>query len=130
MDCKRALTDANGDFDHAVSLIEERGVVKAESKKTRATGAGILETYTHNGRIGVLLELRAETDFVVRSDPFRDLARELVMHIAAMDPIDVSTLLTQPFVKDEATTVENLIKSVVAKVGENIQIARFCRYEL
>jgi len=130
MDCKRALTDAAGDFDRAVALIRERGFIKAEKKSDRGTGAGALESYFHNNRIGVLLELRCETDFVARTEEFKTLAHELAMQVAAMDPADTAALLSQPYFRDEQTTVEHMIKSVIAKVGENIQVARFCRYEL
>lgn len=130
MDCKRALDDAAGDFEKAKALIMERGIVKAEKKADRATGAGILEAYVHNNRVGVMLDLRCETDFVVRSDPFRALAKELVMQIAAMNPVDASALLAQPYIKDPSMTVEQLIKSVIAKVGENMRVEKFCRYEL
>ena len=130
MDCKRALDDAQGDFDKAKALIMERGMVKAEKKADRATGAGILETYVHNGRVSVMLDLRCETDFVVRSDPFRALAKEIVMQIAAMNPEGVPALLAQPYIKDPSMTVEQLIKTTIAKVGENMRIEKFCRYEL
>ncbi|MDO8556881.1 MAG: translation elongation factor Ts [Candidatus Jorgensenbacteria bacterium] len=130
MECSKALKDTNGDFDAAVKLIEERGLTKALKKQDRSTGAGLLRSYIHNNRVGVLLELRCETDFVVRSDPFQELAHELVMHIAAMNPEDVKALLAQPFVKDESKTVEDVIKQVVAKTGENIRVERFARYEL
>lgn len=130
MECKKALADTKGDFDKATKLINERGVIKAEKKATRATGAGFLESYIHNGRVGVLLELRCETDFVAHSDPFKELAKNLAMQIAAMNPESVEGLLKQPFIKDESMTIENLIKGVVAKTGENIKIERFCRYEL
>ena len=130
MECKKALEDAAGDFDKAVQIINERGLVKAEKKSGRATGAGLLESYIHNNRVGVLLDLRCETDFVVRSEPFRELAHNLVMHIAAMNPENIEELLKQPYVKDDEMTVDALIKGVVAKTGENIQIAKFCRYEL
>lgn len=130
MECKKALQDAAGDFDAAVKLINERGLVKAEKKASRTTGAAILESYIHNNRVGVLLELRCETDFVVHSDPFKQLAKELVMQIAAMNPENAEELLKQPFIKDEKLTIDSLIKGVVAKTGENIQVARFCRYEL
>ena len=89
MECKKALQDTGGDFDKAVSLIQERGLVKAEKKADRTTGAAILESYVHNNRVGVLLELRCETDFVVRSEPFRELAHNLVMHVAAMNPENI-----------------------------------------
>ena len=130
MECKKALRDAGGDFDAAVQLIQERGLIKAEKKADRATGAVFLESCIRNGRVGVLLELRSETDFVAHSDPFKTLAHELVMQIAAMDPKNVEQLLLQPYIKDEQMTVDQLIKGVVAKVGENIKIERFCRYEL
>ncbi len=130
MECKRALTDAGGNFEQAVKLIGERGLVKAESRQSRAAGAGLLETYIHQNRVGVLLDVHAETDFVVRSEPFRELAHELAMQIAAMDPKDVAELLAQPYIKDAATTVEALVKGTMAKVGENIVVERFTRYEL
>lgn len=130
MDCKRAIDDAGGDFDKAKALIMERGLIKAEKKADRATGAGILETYVHNGRVGVLLDLRAETDFVVRSEPFRFLAKELVMQIAAMNPQDTNELLKQAYIKDPSMTIEQLVKNTIAKVGENMRVEKFCRYEL
>lgn len=130
MDCKKALQDAGGDFDKAAALINERGLIKAEKKFERSTGAGILESYVHNGRVGVLLEMRCETDFVARSQPMKDLTHDLVMQIASMNPENVDELLAQPFVKDPAQTVENVIKQTIAKIGENLRIARFMRYEL
>lgn len=130
MDCKKAIDDAGGDVDKAVSIINERGLAKAIRKADRATGAGLLESYIHNNRVGVLLDLRCETDFVVRSEPFRELAKSLVMQIAAMNPDTVEKLLAQPYVRDEKMTVEQLVKGVIAKVGENVQVGKFCRYEL
>lgn len=130
MECKKALQDAGGDFDKAIQIINERGLIKAEKKAGRSTGAGILESYVHNNRVGVLLELRCETDFVVRSEPFRELAHNLVMHIAAMNPESIETLLQQPYIRDEKLTIDALVKGVIAKTGENVQVARFCRYEL
>ena len=130
MDCKRALDDAGGDFHKAIALIKERGFSKAAKRAGRDTGAGLLEAYVHNDRIGVLLELRSETDFVAHSDPFKTLAHELVMHIAAMDPKDVATLLEQTYVKDADMIVNDVITQVTAQVGENIQVGRFARYEI
>ncbi len=130
MDCKHALDDARGDFDKALEFIRERGIAKAQSKKGRATGAGLLETYVHNGRIGVILEIRAETDFVVRSEPFQELARALAMHIAAMNPSNIEELFMQPYVRDETITIKDLIERVFTQVGENIKVERFCRYEV
>lgn len=130
MDCKRALADSAGDFDKAKNLIEERGLIKAEKKADRQTGAGLLESYIHNGRVGVLLELRCETDFVARTEAVKELVHDLVMHIAAMAPETVEELLAQPYVKDESQKVEEVIKQVIAKVGENIKVARFIRYQI
>ena len=105
--------------------------MKQEVQKLREeTGAGHLESYVHAGRVGVLLELRCETDFVARNEKFKKLAHELVMQIAAMNPENVNELMEQPFVKDEKETVENLVKTTIAELGENIEIARFIRYEL
>ncbi len=130
IDCKKALDDAGGDLEKAKGLIFERGLVKAGKKADRKTGAGILETYIHNNRVGVLLELRCETDFAARSEPFRTLARELAMQISAMAPAAVDELLQQAYIRDESKTVEQVVKEVAAKTGENIRIERFCRYEL
>ena len=130
MDCKRALQDAKGDYDKAFALIRERGLEKANKRADRATGAGLLEAYIHNGRVGVLLDLRSETDFVANSDPFKNLAHELALQISAMAPEDTATLLKSPFIKDPTRTVEEVIKGVIAQVGENIQVSRFTRYEL
>ena len=130
MECSRALKEAGGDFDKAVSIIHEQGIIKAEKKKERTTGAGILESYIHNERVGVLLELRCETDFAARSKEFRGLAHDLAMQIAAMEPAKVDDLLKQMYIKDETLIVGDLIKRVIAKVGENIRVERFCRYEI
>ena len=130
MECKRALQEAKGDFDKAVLIINKRGLAKAEKKEGRSTSAGLIESYVHNNRIGVLLEIRAETDFVVRSEPFRELAHELAMQIASMDPADIETLLNQPYIKDESQRVGDFVKKVITKVGENITVQRFCRYEI
>lgn len=130
MECKRALGDARGDLTQAVALIHERGAARAEKRQARGTGAGLIETYVHNERIGVILELRAETDFVVRSAPFRMLARDLAMHVAAMAPETRDELLTQLYVKDAQLTVADLVKRVAAQVGEHIQVERFTRYEI
>src|SRR3989344_9562353 len=125
MDCKRALEDAVGDFEKAVSLIKERGLVKAEKKSSREAKSGIVESYVHNNRVGVLLELNCETDFVAREESFRELAHNIVMQIAAMNPQTNEELLAQSFIKDDKMTIEDLIKSAIAKIGENIQVGKF-----
>lgn len=130
MDCKRALEDAQGDFDSAIKIIHERGISKVEKRSGRATGAGLVQTYTHNERIGVLLELRSETDFVARSEPFRKLAHDLTMQIAAMAPQNVEELLAQPFIKDQSLTVNDMVNRLIAQVGENVKVASFYRVEV
>lgn len=130
MACKKAFEDANGDFDKAVALIKKQGFAKAAEKESRETKAGLVKAYVHNDRVGALLELNCETDFVARSDPFRELAHNLAMQIVAMNPQDTEELISQPYIKDEATTIDDLVKGVILKTGENIKIGRFTRYEL
>ena len=130
MDCKRALEEARGDFDRAVKLIHEKGISKVEKRAGRETGAGLVQSYIHNERIGVLLELRSETDFVARSEPFRKLAHDLAMQIAAMAPKDTEELLAQPYIKDQSLPVKELVNRVIAQVGENVKIGNFCRMEV
>ena len=130
MDCKRALEEAGGDYNLAKQIIEKQGVAKAAKKAERETGAGLLESYLHNGRGGVLLELRSETDFVARSEPVKALAHNLALQIAGMAPETVEELLKQPYAKDESKTVEEVIKGVIALVGENLKVARFSRYQI
>lgn len=130
MDCKRALEEAAGDYQLAKVLIEKQGLLKAEKKVERETGAGLLEAYVHNGRIGVLLELRSETDFVAHSDVVKKLAHDLALHIAGMTPQSVEELLAQPYAQDESKTVEEVVKGTIAKVGENLKVTRFSRYQI
>ena len=130
MDCRKALIEADGDFDAAVKIIHEKGLAKMEKRADRETGAGLIQSYVHNERIGVLVDLRAETDFVVRSEPFRALAKDIAMQVAAAAPANVEELLAQPYVKDESRTVKDVVGEVVAKVGENISIKQFSRIEV
>jgi elongation factor Ts len=129
MDCRKALIEANGDIDAAVKIIHEKGLTKVEKRSDRETGAGLVQSYVHNDRIGVLLHLSAETDFVVRSEPFKTLAHDLAMHIAAAAPKTVDELLAQPYIKDESRTVKDVVGEVIAKVGENVTVGEFYRVE-
>ena len=130
-DCRQALEDAAGDYEKAKKLILKRGLEKANKKTGKATRAGIIESYIHaGGRVGVLVELLCETDFVARTDTFRRLAHELVLQIAAMNPKDTPTLLAQTYIRDTTITVEALIKTTIAQVGENITVGRFTRLAL
>ena len=130
MDCRKALIESGGDREAAKKIIQKKGLSKVEKRAGRETGAGLVHSYIHNERIGVLLDLRAETDFVVRSEPFRTLAHELAMQIAATDPVDVAALLKEPYIKDETRTVRDIVNDVIAKVGENISVNRFSRMEV
>ena len=130
MDAKIALGEAKDDFDKAVEIIKARGLAKADKKAEREIKAGIIKTYTHNDRVGVVLRVGCETDFVAKSDPFLELVHNLAVHIVAMNPANVEELMAQPFVKDEKTSVENLVKETIAKTGENIKIDEFYRLEL
>jgi elongation factor Ts len=129
MDCRKALIEANGDIDAALKIIHEKGLAKVEKRADRETGAGLVQSYIHNERIGVILRLSAETDFVVRSEPFRTLAHDLVMHIAATAPKDIEELLAQPYIKDESRTIKDVVGEVIAKVGENVTVGEFYRIE-
>ena len=129
-DCRVALEQSDNDYSKAVEWIKKRGLEKAEKKSDRETGAGMIESYVHNGRIGVLLELTCETDFVARTDDFKKLAKEISMQISAMNPENVEDLLKQEYIRDASQTIEQLVKSVIGNLGENIQVKRFSRLEL
>ncbi len=131
MDAKRALEDAAGDGAKAKELLKERGLTKAAKKAERETAEGVVHSYIHGGgKIGVLLELLCETDFVARGDDFRNLAQEIAMQIAAGNPRDPEELLAQPYIKNEKQTVEQVIQAAIASLGENIRVTRFTRYAL
>jgi elongation factor Ts len=131
MDCKRALDEAQGDFEKAKGLIKERGLAKAKEKADRDAREGVVEAYVHaGGRIGALVELSSETDFVARNPDFRGLAREIAMQVAAMDPTDVDQLLGQAYIRDASKTIGELVTNVAATTGENVRVKRFKRFEL
>lgn len=130
MDAKRALDAAGGDFAKAKEALLASSLAKAEKKADRIAGAGHFESYIHGGRIAVLLQIHAETDFVTRGEAFRELAKNIAMQISATAPESVEALLAQPYMRDDSMTIEQYIKSVIAKVGENIQVAKFTRYQL
>ncbi|ACD66214.1 MAG TPA: elongation factor Ts [Sulfurihydrogenibium sp.] len=176
LECKSALEEANGDLELAVEILRKKGVAKAAKKAGRETKEGLIHAYIHaGGRIGVLLELNCETDFVARNELFKELANEIALQIAAMKPQYVKRedvprevvekegeiareaavaegkpahiaekiaegklekfykevcLYEQPYIKDDKKTIEELVKEYIAKIGENIQVRRFCRYEL
>ena len=123
---KKALDEAGGDEAKAVEILKVRGIKMAENKSSREVKEGMIVSYIHaTKKLGSMVEVLCETDFVARNDDFQDLAREIAMHIAAMRPENVDELLGQPYVKDQNMTVKELINSHMAKLGENIQIGRF-----
>jgi elongation factor Ts len=176
MECKKALQESGGDFDRAQEILRERGLAGVEKRKGRVAGDGVVESYIHGeGRIGVLVEINCETDFVARTPEFRELAREVAMQVAAQSPRWVSrdevpddvveserkvyaerarqlgkpenvldkivdgmlqafyketVLLDQPYIRDDAQRIDDLVKDVATKVGENVVIRRFVRYQL
>lgn len=145
MDCKRALEDADGNPEGAKKILEEQGLAKAEKRSGREASQGLVHSYIHgDGRVGVLVEVNCETDFVARTDEFRHLVHEIALHVAGMSPEFVSdddlpedyegnaeetVLLSQPFVRDPSLTVADLVKQTIVKTGENVVVRRFCRFE-
>ncbi len=176
MECKKALQEANGDMNKAADVLREKGIASAAKKSGRIAAEGLVESYIHgNGRIGVLVEVNCETDFVAKTDDFKKFVRDVAMHIAATNPQYIRReevaaevlehekeilkqqalnegkpekivekmvegrvdkfykeicLLEQPFVKDPDKTIDQLVKEHIAKIGENINIRRFVRFEL
>lgn len=129
-DAKQALVDADGDFDKALEEMKKKGLTKAEKRGEREARAGLIGSYVHDGRIGVLTEVNCETDFVAKTDEFKELVKDLCLHIAASDPEDVKDLMDQEFVKDPSKQVVEIVKEANAKLGENIVVRRFSRLEL
>jgi len=134
--CKKTLEETGGDIEKALLALKKSSLAVALKKSGRTTGAGIIDAYIHsNKRVGVLLELRCETDFVAKNQEFRELAHNLAMHVAGMNPEHLNgeednSLLAQPFVKDDNITVGELVKQAIARFGEKIEVARFVRYEI
>jgi elongation factor Ts len=130
-DCRKALDEAKNDYKKALEILRKNGLEKAAKKANRETRQGIVESYIHqNGRVGALVEVSCETDFVARTDIFKNLVHEIGMQIAAMNPKDVKVLLAQEYIRDASRTIESMIKEVIAKLGENIVVKRFQRFEV
>ena len=146
MECRNVLLEAEGDIDKALQVLKGRDLLKAEKKAGRATTQGLVEAYVHTGgRIGAMVEVNCETDFVARTDEFKELAHHLAMQIAATTPqfiskkevpagVDIESetacLLLQPYIKSPDRTVQDVITETIVKVGENIKVKRFARFEL
>ncbi|MCA1668370.1 MAG: translation elongation factor Ts [Thermomicrobia bacterium] len=157
MDCKRALEESSGDLDAAEIVLRKQGMASAAKKAGRAANQGLIFQYIHGGRIGCLLELNCETDFVARTEDFQQLGRDIAQHIIGMLPQYVRAdevpaavrererrihdgsdeevdrklvLLAQPFVRDPKKTIGGMVQEAIGKLGENIVVRRFTRYEL
>jgi elongation factor Ts len=146
MECKRALVEAGGNVNKAIEILNQQGLARAEKKAGRVATQGVIDAYIHaGGRIGAMVEVNCETDFVARTEDFRRLAHDIAMQVAATGPKylrreDVPAddaaraselaLLAQPFIKEPGVTIEDLIKRNVAKLGEAIRVSRFARYAL
>lgn len=131
MDCRQALEENKGDFAKAEAWLKKKGVAKAAKKADREVKSGLVEAYTHaEGQVVAVVELACETDFVARTDEFKNLAHELALQVAAMAPESVDALLAQSYIRDAQLNVGQLIKQAVAKMGENIVVRRLVRLEL
>lgn len=145
MDCKRALEAADGDFQKAKKILYEQGVLRMERRADRETSQGLIECYIHQGRIGAMVEVNSETDFVARNDAFRELARNVAMQVASMNPRYLSkeempedaiedpkevALLEMPFIRDQSKTIRDLVNDVALATKENVRIRRFVRFEV
>ncbi|MDP9238181.1 MAG: elongation factor Ts [Chloroflexota bacterium] len=147
MECKRALDESGGDFDEAIRHLREAGIASADKKASRETSQGLCDSYIHaGGRIGVLIEVNCETDFVARTDAFKLLVHDVAMQIAgipttlaiteedlpkdAEGSLEETVLMKQHFIKDSSRTIEQLVKEAIVTTGENIRVRRFTRYEL
>lgn len=157
MDSKRALDEAGGNVQKAAEILRKQGVAKAEKKMGREAGQGLIHTYIHaGGRIGAMIELNCETDFVARTDDFKALAHDLAMQAAAMPPryvsadevsdedrekgisefgdekrfLEATVFLSQPFIKEPRRSIDDVVRDGIAKVGENIVVRRVARFEV
>jgi elongation factor Ts len=146
LDCKKALEGANGDFDKAKQIIHEKGAATAMKRAERETAEGLVASYIHhNGRVGTLVEVNCESDFVARTEDFKSLVNAVAFQVAGMNPKYLSkddmpeggeedpkavALLEQPYLRDDSKTMADLVRDTTAKTGENIRIRRFARFEL
>lgn len=129
-DCREALEEAGGDLKKAEEVLKKKGFEKAAKKGDRETGQGTVESYVHGGRIGVLVELQCETDFVGRTDEFKALAHELCLQVSSMNPKDAKALLEQDYIRDPGKKVGDLVTEAITKMGENITVGRISRIEI
>ena len=130
MDCKKALVEADGDMDKAVEWLREKGLAAAAKKAGRIAAEGVVASYiTDDAKVGVVVEVNCETDFVAKTDNFINFSKNVAKHIALANPADVDALMAQKFVDDESKTITDLVSDATVSIGEKISIRRFARYE-
>lgn len=129
-DCRAALEEAGGDQKRAEEIIRQKGLERAAKKADRETTQGQVFSYVHGGKIGVLVALACETDFVARTDDFQYLGKELCLQVASMNPGNVEELLRQEYIRNPQLTVNELVKGVIGKLGENIRVLEFSRVKI
>ena len=131
MEIKAALEEAEGDEKRAKEILKEKGFKKAENKSDREVHQGRVATYTHStGKIGVMVEVFCETDFVAKHEDFLGFTKDVCLQIAAMDPESVEDLMKQEFIKDSSKTIDEMLKALISKFGENMKIGRMARFEI
>ena len=147
MDCKHALEETNGNVEQAEEILRQQGIAAAAKKASRSANQGLVESYIHSGgRIGALVEVNCETDFVARTPEFREMAHDLAMQVAAMSPLYVdgddvpddqedvnpqeACLMQQPFIKDPTKTIQDVVNETVARLGEAVRVRKFARFSL
>jgi len=131
MECRRALIEADGDMPKAEEILKSSGLSKAEKRSERETSQGVIETYSHaGGKIASMVEINCETDFVARTDEFKNLAQEIAMQVAAMNPENTDVLLEQDYIRDPSKKIKDLVTEAVAKTGENVRVKRITRFAL
>ncbi len=130
MDCKKVLTETDGDMEKATELLRERGITKAAKKSSRIAAEGLVDSYvSEDGKVGAVVEINAETDFVAQNTDFKQFVKDVVKQIALNNPKDVEELLAQPSIAEEGKTVQEALTNKIATIGENMTIRRFARYE-
>lgn len=131
MECRQALEESSGNLDKAKKILKSKGIEKAAKKVDRETKQGLVSSYIHNnGMVGSMVELLCETDFVARTDDFKNLSHELCMQVASMNPKNVAELEKQEYIRDNSLKVSDFLKQTIAKLGENIKINRFQRFAI
>lgn len=131
MDVKKALNESKGDLKRAEKIIREKGLDKAKKKADRDVLTGLVYSYVHQtGKVGAMVEMACETDFVASNKEFKDLCKEMAMQVTSMNPKDVKELLKQDYFRDTSKKVEEIIKELIGKIGENMKVVKFVRFEL